>query len=112
LVLPARQLLKTSYLITNRRVLIQRENEELHLDRAQIVDVIDLPGARGLTDVFLVLDGPRARAVELSGAFGETERDSRLRPILEAVADWDSVGRILMAPATAAASVASVPIKG
>jgi hypothetical protein len=94
--LPARQLLKTRYLITNRRVLIQREHEELHLDRAQIVDVIDIPGARGLKDVFLVLDGPRARAFELSGAFGEIERDSHLRPILEGVADWDTVGRILM----------------
>lgn len=96
LLLPARQLHKTRYLITNRRVLIQREHEELHLDRNQIVDVIDIPGARGAKDMFLVLDGPRARALELSGAFGEVERDTHLRPILEGVADWDSVGRILM----------------
>lgn len=96
LVLPARQLQHTSYLITNRRVLIQRDHEELHLDRSQIVDVIDIPGARGHKDVFLVLDGPRARALELSGAFGETDRDSHLKPILEGLCDSESVCRILL----------------
>jgi hypothetical protein len=96
LVLPRRQLGKTRYLITNRRVLIQRDNEELHLDRDQIVDVIDIQSMRGLHDVFLVLDGPRARAVELSGAFGETERDSHLRPVLENVEDWEAVSTLLL----------------
>lgn len=95
-VLPGYQLKKTRYLITNRRVLIQRENEELHLDRDQIVDVIDIRDFRGLHDVFLVLDGPRARAVELSGAFGETDRDSHLRPILQGVDDWESVSALLL----------------
>jgi hypothetical protein len=93
---PGRQLSKTRYLITNRRVLIQREHEELHLDRDQIVDVIDIQGLRGLHNVFLVLDGPRARALELSGAFGESERDSNLRPILEGVEDWESVSTLLL----------------
>jgi hypothetical protein len=110
LVLPRRQLGKTRYLITNRRVLIQRDNEELHLDRDQIVDVIDIQSMRGLHDVFLVLDGPRARAVELSGAFGETDRDSHLRPVLENVEDWEAVSTLLLrnmpnkrpAPASAA----------
>jgi hypothetical protein len=95
-VLPGRQLSRTRYLITNRRVLIQREHEELHLDRDQIVDVIDIQGLRGLHNVFLVLDGPRARALELSGAFGETDRDSNLRPILEGVEDWESVSTLLL----------------
>jgi hypothetical protein len=105
IVRPARQLLSTRYLITNRRVLIQREHEELHLDRSQIVDVIDIPGARGLSDVFLVLDGPRARALELSGAFGESERDTLLRPILEGIADSDSIGRILLPQKTGGAAL-------
>lgn len=95
LLLPARQLTRTRYLITNRRVLIQRENEELHLDRSQIVDVIDIPGIRGHNDVFFVLDGPRARAVELSGAFGESDRDSNLRPIFEGLTDAETVARLL-----------------
>jgi hypothetical protein len=93
---PGRQLSRTRYLITNRRVLIQREHEELHLDRDQIVDVIDIQGLRGLHNVFLVLDGPRARALELSGAFGESDRDSNLRPILEGVEDWESVSTLLL----------------
>jgi hypothetical protein len=93
---PGRQLGTTHYLITNRRVLIQRGREELHLDRRMIVDVIDSPTMRGLKDVFLVLDGPQARALELGGAFGETERDAHLKPVLEAVADAESVSNILL----------------
>lgn len=95
-VLPARQLQRTQYLITNRRVLIQRPHEELHLDRRQIVDVIETPTGRGFRDVFLVLDGPRARALELSGAFGESERGTHLKPVLECLLDADSVSRILL----------------
>ncbi len=97
-VLPGKQLRSTRYLITNRRVLIQRDNEELHLDRDMIVDVIDIAAFRGLHNVFLVLDGPRARAVELSGAFGESERDSHLRPIFEGVEDWESINLLLKNP--------------
>jgi hypothetical protein len=98
LLLPAKQLTRTHYIITNRRILIQRENEELHLDRSQVVDVIDIPGFRGHNDVFFVLDGPRARAVELSGAFGESDRDTNLRPIFEALTDADTVARLLKGP--------------
>ncbi|MEZ4374919.1 MAG: hypothetical protein R3B07_29175 [Polyangiaceae bacterium] len=87
----------TRYLVTNRRVLIQRGHEELHLDRDRIVDVIDAPGqAAGVTDLFLVLDGPRARAVEASGAFGEFERTPYLRPVLLAVEDVDGARRVLI----------------
>ena len=86
----------THYLVTNRRVLIQRGHEELHLDRDRIVDVIDAPGqAAGVTDLFLVLDGPRARALEASGAFGELERTPYLRPVLLAVEDVDGARRVL-----------------
>lgn len=93
---PALKLRGTVYVITNRRVLIQRDHEELHLDRKTIVDVIDSPRIRGFRDVFLVLDGPQARALELGGAFGETERDTNLKPILEGLADAESVSQILL----------------
>lgn len=98
LILPAKQLARTHYIITNQRILIQRENEELHLDRSQVVDVIDIPGFRGHNDVFFVLDGPRARAVELSGAFGESDRDTNLRPIFEALTDAETVAQLLKGP--------------
>jgi hypothetical protein len=42
-----------------------------------------------------VLDGPRARALAASGAFGELERGPNLRPVFESVADAESVTRIL-----------------
>lgn len=92
---PARLEKHTRYLITDRRVLIQRGAEELHLDRARIVDVIDAPSARGQrSDLFLVLDGPRAAAFAPSGAFGE-EAMSGLLPVLRRVEDADAVQRIL-----------------
>lgn len=95
---PARLETHTRYLITDRRVLIQRGHEELHLDRSRIVDVIDTPAEGGLRDVFLVLDGPRARAVAASGAFGESQ-GSGLQPVLHRVADAEEVQQILRAGA-------------
>jgi len=85
----------TQYLVTNKRVLIQRRNEELHLDRTRIIDVIEAPSRDGFRDVFLILDGPRARAVATSGAFGELGRGPHLRPVFESVEDAESVSRIL-----------------
>jgi hypothetical protein len=93
---PARLAAQTRYLVTDRRVLIQRGTEELHLDRAHVVDVIDAPRRGGLHDVFLVLDGPRAAALAPSGAFGETSGPS-LQPVLHRVEDPEAVARILLA---------------
>jgi hypothetical protein len=98
IVKPARLAARTRYLITDRRVLIQRGDEVLHLDRSRIVDVIDAPADRGLYDIFLVLDGPRARAVAASGAFGEA-RGQGLQPVLHRVADVTAVQEILRAEA-------------
>ncbi|MFO0611199.1 MAG: hypothetical protein U0414_01330 [Polyangiaceae bacterium] len=91
---PARLERDTRYLITDRRVLIQRGDEELHLDRHRIVDVIDAPGNSGKRDVFLVLDGPKARAFAPSGAFGEAA-GSGLLPVLKRVDDVAEIQRIL-----------------
>ncbi len=84
----------TRYLITNRRVLIQRGPEELHLDRERIVDVIDAPANGGHRHLFLVLDGRRARAFAASGAFGE-ESGGGLQPVLKLVEDPEAAQRIL-----------------
>ena len=88
----------TRYLITNKRVLIQRGTEELHVDRQLIVYVIDTPAGDGLHDVFFVLDGPRARALAMSGAFGELGRGPHLRPVFEAVDDAEGASRVLGTP--------------
>lgn len=94
IVRPARLEAQTRYLITDRRVLIQRGDEELHLERGRIVDVIDTPVDGGLRDVFLVLDGPHALAVASSGAFGET-RQQGLQPVLHHVSDVDAIRDVL-----------------
>jgi hypothetical protein len=105
---PSRLARVTRYLVTDRRVLIRRGYEELLLDRGRIADVIASPlhpraaDALGsgsgpcLTDVFLVLDGPQARAFSPSGAFGESDGD-KLVPVLSAIEDAETVGLILRA---------------
>lgn len=94
MVRPYRLARRTRYLITDRRVLIQRGDDELHLDRARIVDVIDTSAEHDLHDLFLVLDGPRARAVAASGAFGEDHSDA-LQPVFFRIADAEAVQAIL-----------------
>jgi hypothetical protein len=91
---PARLARATRYFVTDARVLIRRGNEELSLDRSRIAYVIDAPW-RKLHDVFLVLDGPQARALAPSGAFGGDDRDDALRPVFAAIADADTVGKLL-----------------
>lgn len=99
---------ETRYFVTDRRVLIRRGREELHLDRSRIAYVIFAPstalmrGRSELQDVFLVLDGPHARALAASGAFSggfaRGEGDGTLQPVLAAIDDSDTVGTLLGEP--------------
>lgn len=92
---PSRLTRQTRYFVTDARVLIRRGDEELSLDRSHIAYVIDAPSRR-LHDVFLVLDGPHARAFAPSGAFGgEDHGVEGLRPVFASIDDADTVGRIL-----------------
>ena len=92
---PSRLTRQTRYFVTDARVLIRRGGEELSLDRSRIAYVIDAPSRR-LHDVFLVLDGPQARALAPSGAFGEEDHGvDGLRPVFASIDDADTVGRIL-----------------
>jgi hypothetical protein len=93
---PGRLARRTRYFVTNARVLIRRGNEELSLDRSRIAYVIDAPYKKA-HDVFLVLDGPQARALAPSGAFGGGDGDE-LRPVFTAIDDADTVGRLLRPP--------------
>ena len=75
---PVRMIKRTRYFITNKRVLIVRGDEELHLDRRRIAYVIPTTRAsrragragqaRRLHDVFLVLDGPQGTRAGGHGA--------------------------------------------
>lgn len=88
----------TRYMVTDRRVLIRRGHEELHLERGRIAYVIAAPAGRSF-DVFLVLDGPQARGFAASGAFRAGGADEGLRPVLSSVEDADAVSDILRASA-------------
>jgi hypothetical protein len=99
---PVRLARATRYFVTNERVLIRRADEELSLDRSRIAYVIDAPlfektdppEPGGLHDVFLVLDGPQARALAPSGAFGGDDHGV-LRPVFSAIVDAETVGELL-----------------
>jgi hypothetical protein len=86
----------TRYFVTDRRVLIRRGTEELHLDRQRIAYVITAPWREGSArrDVYLVLDGPHARAFSPSGAFGGRD-EQRLVPMFAAVDDADTATAVL-----------------
>lgn len=86
----------TRYFVTDRRVLIRRGSEELHLDRQRIAYVITAPWREGSArrDVYLVLDGPHARAFSPSGAFGGADEE-RLVPMFAAVEDADTATEVL-----------------
>jgi hypothetical protein len=86
----------TRYFVTDRRVLIRRGTEELHLDRERIAYVITAPWREGSArrDVYLVLDGPHARAFSPSGAFGGAD-EQRLVPMFTAVDDADTATEVL-----------------
>ncbi len=93
---PWRLARSTRYFVTDRRVLIRRGTEELHLDRERIAYVITAPVREGSArrDVYLVLDGPQARAFSPSGAFGGAD-ENRLVPMFTAVDDADTATAVL-----------------
>ncbi len=97
---PVRLSHATRYWVTDRRVLIRRGLEELHLDRARIAYVIDAPSPM-VSGAFhrrvpRPLDGPQARALATSGAFARFRGDDEsLTPVLGAIDDVETVGAIL-----------------
>lgn len=82
---------RTRYLVTNRRVLLERGAYEIHLDRDKIVDVIEEPARCGGSDVYLVMDGPSSRGLAASGAFGPGDRARGFLPLLRSVSDVDGL---------------------
>lgn len=78
----------TEYVLTDRRLLIRRGRTELSVDRTRIVDVAETTSWRGVTNLYLVLDGPDARALADSGALGTIapSRDS-VPPVLYELRD-------------------------
>jgi len=82
---------RTRYLVTNRRILLQRGDDEIHLDRDRVVDLVETPGRGGRSDVYLVMDGPSSRGVAASGAFGPGERARGFVPMLRAVKDLEGL---------------------
>ncbi len=101
---------RTQYLVTNRRVLIQRGFKEIHLDRSNVVDIVDRKGVYGGSDVYLVMDGPQARALAASGAFGPGEGATGFLPVLRGVSEVDELrAAFALAPDVSATRLAPAP---
>ena len=78
---------KTRYVVTDQRFILERGNQELHVNRSAIVDVVDRDGLYGGRDAYLILDGPQSRAVSAQGAFGPGERARGFRPMMQAISE-------------------------
>jgi hypothetical protein len=87
----------TEYILTDTRVLIRRGRTELSIDRRRIVDVAEQPSYGDLRDLFLILDGPRATALNDSGALGWLRPPrSIVAPVLYEVRDRDRFRQLLL----------------
>jgi len=89
----------TEYLLTDRRLVVVRGRDELHVDRSRIVDVVRRNAPGKLEHLFLVLDTPGSRALADSGAMRSflPARDALL-PVLYEVQDAREVQEMLLGP--------------
>lgn len=102
----------TEYLLTERRLLIRRGRTELSVDRRRIVDVAQEPRANGLYTMFLILDGPDARALGDSGALGSvTPAKDSVPPILFEVRDPERVRRLILGERISRPSTPPTPLE-
>jgi hypothetical protein len=87
----------TEYMLTDRRLLIRRGRTELWLDRRRIVDVAPTPSWSGVTNLYVILDAPEARALADSGALSvlPPSRDT-VPPVLYELREADDVSALLL----------------
>jgi hypothetical protein len=89
----------TEYILTNTRVLIRRGEAELSVDRRRIVDVAELPCTGDLRNLFLILDGLGATALDDSGALSILPPPrAAVLPVLYEVRDRELFRSLLFAP--------------
>ena len=88
---------KTRYFVTDRRVLIRRGNEELHLDRQRIAYVITAPWRDGGTRARSLPRARRARrrARSRRAARSAAATSERLVPMFAAIEDADTATELL-----------------
>jgi hypothetical protein len=89
----------TEYILTNTRVLIRRGGTELSVERRRIVDVAEQPCTGDLRNLFLILDGLGATALDDSGALVSILPPPRaaVLPVLYEVRDLETFRRLLFA---------------
>ncbi|HET6332859.1 MAG TPA: hypothetical protein VFG30_06575 [Polyangiales bacterium] len=86
----------TEYILTDTRVLIRRGETELSVDRRRIVDIAELPCTGDLRNLFLILDGLGATALDDSGALSILPPPrAAVLPVLYEVRDRELFRRLL-----------------
>jgi hypothetical protein len=89
----------SEYILTNTRVLIRRGATELSVDRRRIVDVAELPCTGDLRNLFLILDGIGATALDDSGALSLLPPPrAAVLPVLYEVQDRELFRSLLFSP--------------
>ncbi len=89
---------RTEYILTDSRVLIPRGRIELSVERGRIVDVAEERSQGDLGNLYLILDGPHARAPDASGALSLLPRPrATVPPVLFEVRDIEEFRRLLFA---------------
>jgi hypothetical protein len=89
---------KTEYVLTDSRLLIRRDRTELSIDRKYIVDVAEVPSTAGSRNLYLILDGPHAKALDDNGAlsiFSALPRGN-VAPVLYEIRESELVRRLLL----------------
>lgn len=87
----------SEYVLTDTRLLIRRGGTELSLDRKRIVDVAEHSAGKKLVHLYLVLDGPGARALNDSGAMGPVApARATVPPVLFGLARSTNVRTLLL----------------
>src|SRR5262245_35923607 len=89
----------SEYILTNTRVLIRRDNTELSVDRRRSRDVAELACTGDLRNLFLILDGIGATALDDSGALSLLPPPrAAVLPVLYEVRDQELFRSLLFAP--------------
>lgn len=90
---------RTEYILTGSRVLIRRGRVELSVERRRIVDVAEQRSQGDLGNLYLILDGPQATALDANGALSMLPRPrATVPPVLFEVRDSELFRKLLFAP--------------
>lgn len=87
----------TEYLLTDSRLIIRRGKTELSIERTRIVDLADVPSTAGSHNLYIILDGPSSKALELNGVLSSfaTPPRAAVLPVLYEIREPELIRDLL-----------------